>query len=42
VPWPLSRDDIAAFGADLTEVSVEELPAEDDPLVVRWRAVFTR
>jgi SAM-dependent methyltransferase len=26
----------------LTEVSVEELPAEDDPLVVRWRAVFTR
>jgi SAM-dependent methyltransferase len=41
-PWPLTREDIASFAADLTEVSVEELPAEDDPLVVRWRAVFTR
>jgi SAM-dependent methyltransferase len=41
-PWPLTRKDIAAFADGLTEVSVEELPAEDDPLVVRWRAVFTR
>jgi SAM-dependent methyltransferase len=40
-PWPLTRDELAAFATGgLTEESVEEIPAEDDPLVVRWRAVI--
>jgi SAM-dependent methyltransferase len=42
-PWPLTRDEVAAFASGgVTEVSVEELPAADDPLVVRWRAEFRR
>jgi SAM-dependent methyltransferase len=42
-PWPLTRDEVSAFAGDgLSEVSVEEIPAADDPLVVRWRAVFVR
>jgi SAM-dependent methyltransferase len=42
-PWPLTRSEVAAFGAGgLTEASVEEIPAPDDPLVVRWLARFTR
>jgi SAM-dependent methyltransferase len=42
-PWPLTREELSAFaGGGLTEVSVEQIRAEDDPLVVRWRAVFTR
>ncbi len=42
-PWPLTRDEVDAFATGgLREVSVRELPAEDDPLVVRWRAVFRR
>jgi SAM-dependent methyltransferase len=42
-PWPLTRADIEAFAFDgLTATSIEEIPAEDDPLVVRWRAVFER
>jgi SAM-dependent methyltransferase len=42
-PWPLTRDEVSAFATDgLSEVSVEELPAADGPLVMRWRAVFQR
>ncbi len=43
-PWPLTRDEVAGFadGTGLRAVSVEEIPAPDDPLLVRWRAVFTR
>ena len=42
-PWPLTRDEVDAFATGgLREESVQELPAEDDPLVVRWRAVFRR
>jgi SAM-dependent methyltransferase len=42
-PWPLTRDEIGAFATGgLHEVSVEEIPAADDPDVVRWRAVFRR
>lgn len=41
-PWPLTRADVEAFAADgLTATSIEEIPG-DDPLVVRWRAVFHR
>lgn len=40
-PWPLTRDEVAAFATGgLTAESIEEIPADDDPLVVRWRAVF--
>jgi SAM-dependent methyltransferase len=40
-PWPLTRDELAGFATDgLTEVSVREIAAEGDPLVVRWRGVF--
>jgi SAM-dependent methyltransferase len=40
-PWPLTRDEVEAFAGDgLTVRSVEEIPAADDPLVHRWRAVF--
>jgi SAM-dependent methyltransferase len=42
-PWPLSRDEVSAFGAGgLREQAVELIPAPDDPLVTRWRAVFRR
>jgi SAM-dependent methyltransferase len=42
-PWPLTRDEVSAFATGgLVEVAVEEIPAEDDPLVVRWRAQFVR
>jgi SAM-dependent methyltransferase len=42
-PWPLTRGEVDAFATGgLREESVQELPAEDDPLVVRWRAVFRR
>jgi SAM-dependent methyltransferase len=42
-PWPLTRAEVDAFGTPgLRQVSVEELPAPDSRLVVRWRAVFTR
>jgi SAM-dependent methyltransferase len=42
-PWPLTRDEVSTFGAGgLREESVELIPAEDDPLVTRWRAVFRR
>jgi SAM-dependent methyltransferase len=42
-PWPLTRDEVSAFATGgLAEVAVEEIPAEDDPLVVRWRAQFAR
>jgi SAM-dependent methyltransferase len=42
-PWPLTRAELSAFAAGgLTEVSVERIRAPDDPLVERWRAIFTR
>jgi SAM-dependent methyltransferase len=42
-PWPLTRDEIDAFsGNALRPVSVEQIPAPDDPLLLRWRAVFRR
>jgi SAM-dependent methyltransferase len=42
-PWPLTRDEVSGFGVGgLREESVELIPAEDDPLVTRWRAVFRR
>jgi SAM-dependent methyltransferase len=42
-PWPLTRAEVSAFGVGgLREESVESIPAEDDPLVTRWRAVFGR
>jgi SAM-dependent methyltransferase len=42
-PWPLTRAEVSAFGVGgLREESVESIPAEDDPLVTRWRAVFRR
>ncbi|MGX6606471.1 class I SAM-dependent methyltransferase [Micromonosporaceae bacterium Da 78-11] len=42
-PWPLTRAEVDAFATgELQVVSVEEIPAPDDPLVARWRAVFTR
>jgi SAM-dependent methyltransferase len=42
-PWPLTRAEVSAFGVGgLREESVESIPAEDDPLVTRWRAVFSR
>jgi SAM-dependent methyltransferase len=40
-PWPLTRAEVESFAGDgLTAESIEEIPAEDDPLVRRWRAVF--
>jgi SAM-dependent methyltransferase len=42
-PWPLTRDEVSAFASGgVTELSVREIPSVDDPLVVRWRAEFTR
>jgi SAM-dependent methyltransferase len=42
-PWPLTRAELSAFAnGALTEVSVEKTAIPDDPLVERWRAVFTR
>jgi SAM-dependent methyltransferase len=42
-PWPLTRAEVSSFGVDgLREESVESIPAPDDPLVTRWRAVFRR
>jgi SAM-dependent methyltransferase len=42
-PWPLTRAEVSAFGVGgLREESVESIPAQDDPLVTRWRAVFRR
>jgi hypothetical protein len=42
-PWPLTAGELSAFAAGgLTEVSVERFAAADDPLVERWRAIFTR
>jgi hypothetical protein len=43
-PWPLTREEVEAFagGTGLRLLSVEEIPAPDDPLLVRWRAILTR
>jgi SAM-dependent methyltransferase len=42
-PWPLTRDEVSAFGVGgLHQESAESIPAPDDPLVMRWRAVFRR
>jgi len=40
-PWPLTRDEVEAFATgDLRAVRIEEIPAADDPSIVRWRAEF--
>jgi SAM-dependent methyltransferase len=40
-PWPLDRAEVEAFAGDrLSVVSVEQIPAPDDPAALRWRAVF--
>ncbi|HEX5205148.1 class I SAM-dependent methyltransferase [Paractinoplanes rhizophilus] len=40
-PWPLTRAEVEAFAGDeLRAVEVALLPAPDDPLVERWRAIF--
>ena len=42
-PWPLTRDEIDAFGADgLHTVSVDRGETSGGVLTARWRAVFTR
>ena len=42
-PWPLTRDELSGFAVGgLRAESVELIPAVDDPLVTRWRAVFRR
>ncbi len=42
-PWPLTRDEIEAFAAGgMTLASLEQIPAADDRLALRWRAVFRR
>ncbi|MEU4238339.1 class I SAM-dependent methyltransferase [Actinoplanes sp. NPDC026619] len=42
-PWPLTRAEVDAFAAGgVVPVSVEEVPAPADPLLLRWRATFTR
>lgn len=42
-PWPLTRAEIGAFAAGgLARVSLEQIPAADDPSALRWRAVFRR
>jgi SAM-dependent methyltransferase len=42
-PWPLTRAEVDAFATGgLRQESLQELPAPDDPLVLRWRAVFRR
>jgi SAM-dependent methyltransferase len=42
-PWPLTREELSSFAAGgLRETSVEEVAVPDDPLGVRWRAIFTR
>jgi SAM-dependent methyltransferase len=42
-PWPLTRAEIDAFGSGgVRQVSVEQIPAPEDALVLRWRAAFTR
>jgi SAM-dependent methyltransferase len=40
-PWPLTRAEIDAFaGGGLAAASVEQVPTQDDPSSLRWRAVF--
>jgi SAM-dependent methyltransferase len=42
-PWPLTRAEVEAFAADgVTAVSVELLPAPQDPTARRWLAEFGR
>jgi SAM-dependent methyltransferase len=41
-PWPLTRAEVESFAGDgLDTASIDEFPAPDDPLSMRWRAVFT-
>ncbi len=40
-PWPLTREEVEAFAAGGPPLaSLEQVPAVDDPAVLRWRAVF--
>jgi SAM-dependent methyltransferase len=42
-PWPLTRAEIEAFATeDLRTIRIEEIPAADNPGIVRWRAEFRR
>ncbi|MDI6105424.1 class I SAM-dependent methyltransferase [Actinoplanes sp. NEAU-A12] len=42
-PWPLTRDEIDAFGSDgLNPVTVDLVAAAGTALPTRWRALFTR
>jgi SAM-dependent methyltransferase len=42
-PWPLTREEVDGFATGgVRPVSVEQIAAPDDPLVMRWRAVFRR
>jgi SAM-dependent methyltransferase len=42
-PWPLTRAEVESFASgDLRPVRIEEIPATDDPAIVRWRAEFRK
>jgi SAM-dependent methyltransferase len=42
-PWPLTRDEVDAFGTDgVVPVHIEELPHPEDRDRTRWRAEFRR
>jgi hypothetical protein len=42
-PWPLTRAEVEAFASGgVTQVSIELLPAPQDPTARRWLAEFTR
>jgi SAM-dependent methyltransferase len=42
-PWPLTRAEVESFAtADLRPVRIEEIPAADNPAIVRWRAEFRK
>ena len=42
-PWPLTRADVQAFGADGLEAdAIERVPLPAAPGELRWRAVFSR
>jgi SAM-dependent methyltransferase len=42
-PWPLTRAEVESFaGGELRAVRIEEIPASDDPAIVRWRAEFRK
>jgi SAM-dependent methyltransferase len=42
-PWPLTRSEIDEFASgNLRPVRIEEIPAQGEPGLVRWRAEFQR